>query len=292
VPVFLTSSYTPPFRYDYQCSSSLITYYAPAFVYLGLAAGVGAPVAKILAVKMLECAVPGSRWHSFLFAIIPRILKPPVALGTLGSAASSSSAASGRKVMQRPFFDANNLIVSLITYLGILLTFGVVFPPLAVAMCATILSVAWQMKLSAGRYIYNANLANTPSAIDALEYACRGAVSMEKLRRSIFAIICICCCFYSLFLFDTLGDDVGLHKSLWVLFVMPSFPFLIYCAIKVRSLCVKGEDERQLGFSVDEKIVEMKSLPPLTLQRETSASATETEFESSEGMTYNALRVP
>jgi hypothetical protein len=47
----------------------------------------------------------------------------------------------------RPIFDANNFITALITYLGILLTFGVVFPPLAVVMCAAMLSVAWQTKL-------------------------------------------------------------------------------------------------------------------------------------------------
>lgn len=29
-------SYQPPFTYSYQCSSSLITYYAPTFVYMGL----------------------------------------------------------------------------------------------------------------------------------------------------------------------------------------------------------------------------------------------------------------
>jgi hypothetical protein len=265
-------------------------------VYLGLAAGAGAPLAKVLAVKMLERAVPGSRWHSVLVAIIPRILKPPVASDTLGSAASSTSA-DGRKVMQQPFFDANNLIVSLITYLGILLTFGVVFPPLAVAMCATMLSVAWQMKLSAGRFIYNANAANIPSAIDALEYACRGAVSMEKLRRSIFAIICICCCFYSLFLFDTLGDDVGLHKSLWVLFVMPSFPFLIYGAIKVRSYWARDGDERQLGFSVDEKVLEMKPLPPLSADAVEAdyANSIEPDFAAADDpgdVTYNALQAP
>ena len=51
---------------------------------------------------------------------------------------------------EAPYIDATNLLVSLINYLGILMTFGAVFPPIAAAMGFTILSVAWHAKLTIG----------------------------------------------------------------------------------------------------------------------------------------------
>jgi hypothetical protein len=46
-------------------------------------------------------------------------------------------------------------VISQITYLGILLTFGVVYPALAVAvaMCATMISVTWLARLGIGRFL-------------------------------------------------------------------------------------------------------------------------------------------
>jgi hypothetical protein len=121
--------------------------------------------------------------------------------------------------------------VSLITYLGILLTFGVVFPPLAVVMCATMLSVAWWTKLSLGRFLHFAREQGAPQLAEALDRDCKGAVSLVLLWRSIFLIMCFACCFYALFLFDTLGDAVGLSGAYWVLIVMPLLPAVLYLVL-------------------------------------------------------------
>jgi hypothetical protein len=131
------------------------------------------------------------------------------------------------------YFNANLFIVALITYLGILLTFGVVFPPLAVVMCATMLSVAWQTKLSLGRFLHFAREQGAPQLVNAIESDCKGALSLELLIRSISLIMCFACCFYALFLFDTLGDAVGLRGAYWVLIVMPLFPLVLVAAVRV-----------------------------------------------------------
>jgi hypothetical protein len=199
-------SYRPPFVYDYQCSSSFITYYASAFVYLGIAAGVVMPLANLLGLHWYKRATPGNVWQKLLSCVLPTVIMP------LGSGGPDC-----------PIFDANIHVISLITYLGILLTFGVVFPPVAVAMCATMVSVTWQMKLCVGRFLHLAREAKNQACVDTLERDCRGAVSLAKLKSSLAIVVCFSCAFYALFVFDTLGDSVGLARALWSIAVMPLF---------------------------------------------------------------------
>jgi hypothetical protein len=215
-------TFAPPFAYDYQCSSSLITYYAPAFVYLAIAAALVNPVAWAIVVKLHKHATAGTPWYAVLDYLLSRLLKPVQTVTTEQSAG------------QRRIFDVNVHIVSLITYLGILLTFGVVFPPVAVAMCATMISVHWQMKLKVGRFVQTARELDGVEFVERIDKDCKGAVSLVKLRRSLFVIISFSCTFYAPFLFDTQGDADGFTAAVWVLIVMPLFPLVIYSIALVR----------------------------------------------------------
>ena len=49
-------------------------------------------------------------------------------------------------------------------------------------------------------------------------------------------IVALSCWFYTLFLFDTLGDSVGFADSYWVLVVMPLMPLVLFvlCSVSVR----------------------------------------------------------
>jgi Leucine-rich repeat (LRR) protein len=236
----LETSYHPPFRYDFQCSSSFITYYAPAFVYLGIAAGVLTPLAKVLGVWLFKRASPHTWWHYVLHKSLPRIIKPvrqPAAQGedSITSAAGGTTSLSVVALWSHynPLFDGNNQLITQITYLGILLIYGVVFPPLAVVMCATIISVAWQTKLSLGRFLRSAREVNMQQ-VSVVEQECRGAISVIKLKRSMFTVVVVCCWFYTLFLFDTLGDAVSIGAAYWVLIVMPLMPVCLYALTYVR----------------------------------------------------------
>jgi len=245
-PQVLSTSYNPPFRYDYQCSSGFVTYYAPAFIYLAIAAAFVAPLLRLVGQYLYQRATPGSCLYWFLEQTVPRISLPITHVynnresNLTGNNLSESTFSSvmSYDTLQReiffPYFDADIFIISLITYLGILLTFGVVFPPLALAMAVTMLSVSWQGKLAVGRFLYQARELNAQKFIDIIEQECRGAVTIPKIRRSIFIIICFCCSFYALFMYDTLGNDRGQMSSIWVLVFLPLFPLLIYGAIRLR----------------------------------------------------------
>jgi hypothetical protein len=94
--------------------------------------------------------------------------------------------------------------------------------------------VAWRTKLSLGRFLHFAREQGAPQLAEALDRECKGVVSLMLLRRSIFLIMCFACCFYALFLFDTLGDAVGLRGAYWVLIVMPLLPAVMWAAWRLR----------------------------------------------------------
>jgi hypothetical protein len=104
-------------------------------------------------------------------------------------------------------------------------------------MCATMLSVSWQMNLSLGRFLHFTKEQSAPQLVDAIDQDCKGAVSIELLRSSIFLVMCFACCFYALFLFDTLGDAVGLSGAAWVLIVVPTFPAVLALALRFWQYC-------------------------------------------------------
>jgi hypothetical protein len=238
------TSYAPPFEYSYECSSSFITYYSPAFVIMCMVAGFGIPLAQVVLQRLHERAVVGSRWHAALDLVLPRILKPVhVTTGGEGGAV---------QVVVRshyaPFFDASQHVITLLTYLALLLTVGAVFPPLAVCFAVTVVCMAAFTRLKVGRLLTNAGIcragevtrvdshgkgqfraeAEEPGAPDLgqndlalLEQECEGVGSEKVLGRSVAMVVAFSCVFYTLFLFDTLGDAVGLRGADWVLIVVP-----------------------------------------------------------------------
>lgn len=127
-----------------------------------------------------------------------------------------------------PYFDANLLLVTIITYFGVLLTFGLVFPPLSIAMLVSIFCVVYTSKLEMGRFMANAIEQNLHKYLDRVEEECHGVGSIPKLRQCVRMLLIFSCWFYTPFLFDTLGDSAGLAGAVWILVVLPLFPIMIY----------------------------------------------------------------
>jgi hypothetical protein len=258
-PVPLSLQFQPHFSYSYQCSSSFITYYSPVFVLMGLTAGVLIPISQALSLYFLTRVVPGSLWHRVLNAAVPRILKPATIRAPPlpdDSALVSTPAAMLRRLQKERVFNGVIAVSAIITYLGILLTFGVVFPPLAVVMCATIWSAHWQTKLILGKFVHDAQAAGAVHLIERLEQDCRSVVSIQTLQRVMFLITCICCCFYALFLFDTLGDARGAADSYWIFLVMALFPIVPYVLSRVLRTAERS------GAYVDDNRFEMATISP------------------------------
>jgi Leucine-rich repeat (LRR) protein len=206
------TSYSPPFNYSYQCSSSFITYYSPAYVIMCIIAGIALPLAQLLLQWLHSRAVRGTRWFAVLDAVLPRILKP---------VPETSEAVNSIRSPYLPYFDASQHVITLLTYLALLLTFGAVFPPLAVCFAVTMLCMAVFTRLKVGRFLFNAQAQGLAGCVAAVEQECSGVGGTALLRRSVGMVVSFGCLFYTLFLFDTLGDAQGLARAFWVVIVVP-----------------------------------------------------------------------
>jgi hypothetical protein len=229
-PKLSSTSYSPPFTYSYQCSSSLITYYAPAFVLLCLVSSFGTPLLQLTLYQLHQRATPGTHWFRLLDAALPAIFKPIPAESSEDGHDRERTLISKSEIT---YFPANRVLLTLFTYLGMLLTFGVVFPPLAASLALTIFLVMVFARLKVGFFLHNAVKKGRFTYVGKVMRECQGVGSSSVLISAMFMLTTISCCFYTLFLFDTLGDAVGFHHAYWVLIVVPLQAVLfyaLYCA--------------------------------------------------------------
>jgi len=386
-----TTTYTPPFTYSYNCSSSFITYYAPAYMYVSILQSFVIPVLQMVLSRLYGNAVgakststSSSRWEWLLHRLVPPILHPmrqPTASGTpdytnaapavsaaavtnpmvttfaavtttttpgntttttttgdidnkssttttttpgnnttsttstgdidtkssirtadkedqtvgcagtatatSGTAASAVTSISGSgsgvglsasymdaslsttnhgiihhripahyheesghvgspiaqqptstppatvNLDDRPCFDSDKLLKTLLMYVGLIITYGAVFPPLAVAFIMTLLSVMMWSKLKLGRFVSVAIGLEQWHLIERIIHECRSTVSISVLQNGCWMLIVFCCCFYTLFLFDLVGSKSGLEDAVWVFLVVPMFPVYLYVLVRL-----------------------------------------------------------
>ena len=216
--------FTPPFTYSYQCSASFITAYAPAFVYMSISNVFLHPLLQGVLLYMRCRATEPSVVHKITSWSLPSLLKPPTADGY-----------QKRVQQRRSLVGAVGLLVTLSTQLGILLTFGAIFPPVALAMAVSIAAVVYQTRFKVQRFVQAAMDAQLLGYLEVIDAECVGVGTREHMLLAVKIIVCYCCAFYTLFLFDTLGDAEGFAASVWVLIVVPLAPIVLFGAMQAHT---------------------------------------------------------
>lgn len=227
------TQYTPPFAYSYQCTSSLITSYVPAFINVCIVTTFAIPIMYTAGQQWYRRATPGTMWYYFLQRAVP----PLVRMSELDDVDEArltqllSMQLHANDSLSVTYFNVNRLVVMLVTQLAIMLTFGALFPPLAVAVGFTVASIVYVEKIKVGRFVTAMIQKENFKYVHIIELECQelGSVTL-LLRKSVWLLMVVKSCFYALVMFDTLGDTVGLSKALWVLFVLPAMPLVLYCA--------------------------------------------------------------
>jgi len=72
------------------------------------------------------------------------------------------------------------------------------------------------------------------SHLDILEDSLKVQPMLSTIQLFGWFLLYTACCFYTLFLFDILGDSVGFYKAYWVLIVMPGFPLCIHVLVAMK----------------------------------------------------------
>ena len=249
VPAHSTTSYQPAFAYSYQCSSSIVTYYAPVFVALCIITSFVVPVLELVLFRHFSgrsSSEPQSTWCSSVQLLLPPILR---------HFNSSRPDASVERLVQ-----FNRPVVMLISCLGILLTFGAVFPPLAAALVVTLLVVSYFTKLKVGWFLCTASSQKRVDAVQAVEAECQRAGAVEVMRRSAWLLVGISCLFYALFIFDTIGDKEGFAGAYWVLIVLPLMPAVIFACYNAFLYVYREVESHRQESSQVEGDVEMDAV--------------------------------
>jgi len=199
--VHSSTTYSPPFIYSYQCSSDFITYYSPVFVFVCILSTFIFPLIQVLWI----------RWK--LPNILSRIYYP-----------NDES-----EVTKLMYIDQVYKEVALkLTLVGLLITFGAIFPPLAVAFLLNILVSSYSHQAMIGRFVMTTKNIENYSNLDMLEENLKVQPMLLTIQNCAWFLLYTSCGFYTLFLFDILGDSVGFYKAYWVLIVMPCIPLSIH----------------------------------------------------------------
>jgi hypothetical protein len=226
---YQTISYSPPFLYSYQCSSTFVTTYSSIYVFMFTIEAFATPV-MLWVLKVLHGrSAAGSSWRKMLIRTLPRILlSVPVvdsrASNRVNNVSDKSSLLADTSSQSSAYFQCDAFIVKLLNLVAILSTFGVILPPVAVVCCAAAFSVSFHCQLLIGRFakLY-------PALMSVVEGECSGAASL--FVNSVWIVVPFTALFYALFLFDTLGDAVGWRAALWaplLVCTLPLFARLVY----------------------------------------------------------------
>jgi len=200
-----TITYTPPFIYSYQCSSILITNFSSVFMYMFVAIAIFSP----FRCKLIDTIGSGSdkgKWVEFTLSMLKAHV--PAYLGEL------------------------------LSYLAILITFGAVFPPLALVMYVAIsVDIYYAQKVL---YPPSPPLSSSSSSIIAIEDKDDNDNSQESIPvLNLTDMLHLCpfaAIFYSFFLVDILGDDVGIYRGYWAPVFIISLSLVIFVIFYCRSI--------------------------------------------------------
>ncbi len=133
-------------------------------------------------------------------------------------------------------FHRERVLVGLVGDAAVLMTFGTIFPPMAVVICITIGINSVIIQLMIGRFVslsyYDTQRYLRP-LVSFINNECK---DIGKLLSVVLPTISILASsFWAFALFDCLGDKVGIHRALWIVIgvgSMPSWGYFVLLGLK------------------------------------------------------------
>jgi hypothetical protein len=140
-----------------------------------------------------------------------------------------------------PLFQRDRYVVRVIGLLAVLISFGVVFPPLGVMVALAIISITYFEQLVIGRILCESKRLGYEWYRMKMEIDVKGMG--ERIRAAIFPMVMTASLLFGALVFDTIGDEGGFEPALatsLVLVLLPPFVFvsisgLEYCKSSYRS---------------------------------------------------------
>jgi hypothetical protein len=111
------------------------------------------------------------------------------------------------------WFDVDRFSGKVVTFLSVLLTFGAAYPPLGLVICFTLTAMTYRMQFRYTSIIGRVPVELRTDYVAILDLQSKHLVSY--IRKSVWMMLTAACLFYTLFVFDAIGDQVGFSGALW-----------------------------------------------------------------------------
>lgn len=213
------SSYIPPFTYSYQCTGSLLKDYASAFVYVNILNTVFGPLLKALLIAWRKMAFVerNDKLRNFLDLLIPPLLRKdsleqPITTHDRVEHMTYHPEEASKKVQFKTIFNKTRFVININCLIAILLTFGAVFPPVAVVSVVCILSNVLFQQYCIGWFVRE-NIWSRSSTEEANMY--RSCLNQQikhigsMISTSLYVMMPFVILFYLFFVFDMIGSTNG-----------------------------------------------------------------------------------
>jgi Leucine-rich repeat (LRR) protein len=242
-----TINYTPAFLYTYQCSSKIFINYVPVYVLMFIFIGIVIPFTKILMKTYLDKRIKSEiidnsnevkrsmcdnfdQWiNTVLTSLVSETLKP------VKPQPSKS---------QPLLFNKLRLTVQINSYLAIAITFGSLFPPLALIAGISVIMLITFEELSLGKLLYEARNAGYTWYEERIEKECAGIE--ESFTLTLWSTMIVSSCLFAYIIFDAVGDTEGWVNALPLTVLMVSVPILLYLGWKAYEMYWDWKLDREI----------------------------------------------
>lgn len=268
--ISLSTSYQPTFVYTYQCTSDLLALFASVWIYMFLFGGILVPLFNLV-VYVIEAANTKDATEFELKQINWFVLLLLKIKGT--------SQQIPRKKLSR--FNYQKQVVVLCNHLAIILSFGFLFPPIAVVGCLAIVIQVYTQKVLVLDLVHTcrewitthsnpdigeasdeetsrATMTTTSKVFDILaqtEQAC------DKFAHTYLKTVCNIVLYVSLvwglFLWDIVGDEVGLLQSMWVMLVLGFVGILLRLQDSIRFIILRNYVNSSASSSSSSRMISL-----------------------------------
>ena len=248
-----TITLIPPFHYSYQCSFTLVSSYVYIFIFRYILSGMILPlltgiwrwyidIYRTHGLSTIDCFL---KIHLFLITnISPTLWR--LHRHVDDHIAFENSLQSMELQLSKLGRFKRKLLVRYVTDFSMLISFGILFPPLAFVIAISLLKDTWEMRLSLGRLNQlslklTTNLSSTSTITDR-ETVSGWKVRIDKMlhiveketkdaQQMIWSGVwygtCISVWIWAIVLFDILSVDIGIARSIWMVAVMLVLPYII-----------------------------------------------------------------
>lgn len=215
----VTYSYSPPFQYSYQCSSSLLATFIPVFVYRFILSGFIVPIILYFLYRYEKKLWMVMDFFPKNWRIIMALFREDITEEEL-------------TLEMNKFY--RRISLNLITDISILLSFGTLFAPLLWIIVLSLVKDVTVYRMIFWRwmkYIHDNKDSEDPKVQETLATLNLKLSSLHGIWKDVvdglWMSMMVSSLFWSFSLFDILGDEQGSRNAYWILIVMSLCPWLM-----------------------------------------------------------------